>query len=177
MIWHISNQDFIASNEENTGSPLSRLLARCQNNLFDIAVLFHDVDLAIMRVVQLDRELYEGLNAIKGGSRRTRTVFNEVVPEIQNFESHFRAVKGNSVHDLDLTSLIDTRFNNIRSLAAIVFVEFQGEFHSSTYTDENISYIVARERARVILDLRSNILDLFEGIEDELLQQKLRYLF
>jgi hypothetical protein len=132
--------------------------------VFDIAVLFHDVDLAIMRVVQLDRELYEGLNAIKGGSRRT--VFNEVVPEIQNFESHFRAVKGNSVHDLDLTSLIDTRFNNIRSLAAIVFVEFQGEFHSSTYTDENISYNVARERARVILDLRSNILDLFEGIED-----------
>lgn len=97
--------------------------ARCQNHLFDIAVLFHDVDLAIMREIQLDRELYESLNTSKGGSRRTRTVFNEEVPEVQDFESHLRAVKSNRVHDLDLTSLIDTRFNNIRSLAAVTLVD------------------------------------------------------
>jgi hypothetical protein len=36
-------------------------------------------------------------------------------------------------------------------------------------------HVIARERERAILDICSNILDLFKVIEDELLQQKLGY--
>lgn len=88
-----------------------------------------------------------------------------------------RTINAHTIHDLDIGALVDTTFNNIWALAATSLLEFQGSAEHSQNGNYRISdsYVVARERARNILDIRSTICDLFESLEDELVQQSLRY--
>jgi hypothetical protein len=112
---------------------------------------------------------------------RTCSLFNEDCPNLQPFEQSIKlwAITGHTIHDLEIGTLIDTTFNNIRGLAATSLLEFQGpveEYMDSGFV-ECVTHAMARERARVVLDIRSTILDIFEGIEDELVQQNLGYIW
>jgi len=155
---------------------LHRLSGNCQAHLLEIAVLFRDIDRAIMREINFDRAYY-----LKDFTTRMRdrTLFDEDCPLLQPFEQAMndRTINAHTIHDLDIGALVDTTFNNIWALAATSLLEFQGSAEHSQNGNYRISdsYVVARERARNILDIRSTICDLFESLEDELVQQSLRY--
>jgi hypothetical protein len=107
-------------------------------------------------------------------------LFNEDCPNLLPFEQTIskRGITGHTIHDLDIAAMIGTEFNNIWSLAATPLLEFQGSpgnWHSNYVLP--LPHIVAKVRSRIILDIRSNILDLFEGLEDELIQQNLGYIW
>jgi hypothetical protein len=81
-----------------------------------MAILFYDIDLAIMREIQLDREFHKEVNNEKKNYMlRTRSLFNEDCPNLQPFEQNIklRAITGHTIHDLEISALIDTTFNNI----------------------------------------------------------------
>lgn len=96
-----------------------------------------------------------------------------------------RAITGQTIHDLKIDTPIGTRYHNIWSLAVTSLFEFQGlarewiphSGDSGGYYKEHPSFIIAKERTRVVLDIRSRILDLVEGIEDELLEQNFGYIW
>ena len=98
-------------------------LGICQAHLCEIAVLFHDIDWAIMREISLDRAYLLKENYSK---LRARTLFDEKCHLLQPFEQAMneRTSHAHSIHDLEISSLVDTTFNNIRSLAATSLLEF-----------------------------------------------------
>jgi hypothetical protein len=102
---------------------------------------------------------------------RLRTRFDEDCPNLLTFGKpiHMRMTKSHTIHDLGISALIDTSFKDIWSLGAVSLLEYQ---YSRRIWDSDVGnyinyhpYVVLIERARLILDLRSSILDVFEGIE------------
>lgn len=135
--------------------------------------------MAILREIQFDRDFYKDEKE-KYNRPRSHSLFNEDCSNLQAFERTIskRGITGHNIHDLDITALIGTEFNKIWSLAATSLLEFQGSpgtWHTKYVLP--LRNIVAKERSRIILDIRSNILDLFEGLEDELIQQNLGYIW
>lgn len=135
--------------------------------------------MAILREIQFDRDFYKDEKE-KYNRPRSHSLFNEDCSNLQPFERTIskRGITGHNIHDLDITALIGTEFNKIWSLAATSLLEFQGSpgtWHTKYVLP--LRNIVAKERSRIILDIRSNILDLFEGLEDELIQQNLGYIW
>ena len=190
ILQYISDHGPIAPNESS--SPLSRLSEKCQGDLFDIAVLFHEIDLAVMQEIQLDREFYanydENVDYGKEGrpqAMRIRTLFDEDCQNLEDFEQNLqnREIKGHSILESDVEVLRGAKFNNIWALSAVSLLVYQGaateifgaKNHNFSQPILPFQYIITKERARIILDLRSNVLDILEGTEDELLRQQLGY--
>jgi hypothetical protein len=136
--------------------------------------------LAILREIHFDRDFYRDFDKKKFDRPRSWSLFNEDCPNLQPFEQTIskREITGHNIHDLDIMALIGTDFNNIWSLAATSLLEFQGSpsLWNASHI-ERLRHIVAKERSRIILDTRSNILELFEDLEDELIQQNLGYIW
>jgi hypothetical protein len=138
-----------------------------------------------MREITFDRAFYlDSSNKLekRDPRLRTRTLFSEECPRLQPFEQAIndRAVTGHTIHNLEIGTLIDTTFNSIWALAATSLFEFQGPtevYQVSTGLRKCDPFAIAKERARNILDTRSTIMDLLEGLEDELVQQNLGYIW
>jgi hypothetical protein len=137
-----------------------------------------------MREINFDRAYYLKEYTTR---MRARTLLDEDCPLLQPFEQAMndRTMNAHTIHDLNIGALVDTTFNNIWALAATSLLEFKG---SAEYYDVaggtsaagyrmSDSYVIARERARNILDMRSTILDLLESLEDELVQQNFGYIW
>ncbi|KAN0110333.1 hypothetical protein V8E51_006720 [Hyaloscypha variabilis] len=174
---------YCSSDEDKTS--LRKLSRKCQAHLFDIAVLFHDMDWAVMREITFDRAFYlDSSNKLEKRDPRLRTqaLFSEECPCLQPFEQAIndRAVTGHTIHNLEIGTLIDTTFNSIWALAATSLFEFQGPtevYQVSTGLRKCDPFAIAKERARNILDTRYTIMDLLEGLEGELVQQNLGYIW
>src|ERR1035441_10688841 len=77
--------------------------------------------LAKYREIQFDCDFYKELDKENKANRpRTRSLSNEDCPNLQPFEQTInnREITGQTIHDLDITAFIGTKFNNIWSLAA-----------------------------------------------------------
>jgi hypothetical protein len=69
-------------------------------------------------------------------------------------------------------------------LVATSLLEFQGLAKEWTHTGpssgfhkDHPSYVIAKESARAVLNIRSSTLDLFEVIKDDLLEQNIGYIW
>jgi hypothetical protein len=111
---------------------LSKLSALCQTHLFDIAVIIHDIDLAIFQEIQFDRDFYKG-HEKKGDRPRARSLFytnpgssTDRYPNLESFEQtiYMREITGQTIQDLKITALIETRFNDVWRLAATSLLKF-----------------------------------------------------
>jgi hypothetical protein len=143
------------------------------------------MDWAVMREITFDRAFYlDSSNKLEKRDPRLRTqaLFSEECPCLQPFEQAIndRAVTGHTIHNLEIGTLIDTTFNSIWALAATSLFEFQSPtevYQVSTGLRKCDPFAIAKERAQNILDTRSTIMDLLEGLEDELVQQNLGYIW
>lgn len=132
-------------------------------------VLFHEIDLAIVHEIQSDRDFYRNTPA----RTRTQSRFDEISSHVGKF--HLKVLghqpsQSHRLHTIDIDSLVDTRYNDVWKLAAEALLVSQGIERAG------VTYNVTKNRARLILSLRSKILDFIEPIEDELLEQRLGYL-